>query len=130
MSWFAAGTGMTGRTFSLRSELAEIATMTVRKSAHIVVLALAMLTVFLVAASAKPSLYEVPPVSALPDFNVGIIALTAKNNAQDATYDAAPSAAQNERMYFQAPPTRGEQAGRCSIRAIVFAKITLAQACF
>jgi hypothetical protein len=103
--------------------------MTVRKSAHVIVLALAALAVCPVAANAKPSPYEVPQISALPDVNTDITALSARNNAQDPAYDAAPTAAQNERAYFHAPPP-AEQGGRCSIRAIVFAKITLAQACF
>lgn len=41
-----------------------------------------------------------------------------------------PAAAELERNYFAAPQATSERPGRCTISTLVFAKVTLAQACY
>lgn len=41
-----------------------------------------------------------------------------------------PAAAEMERNYFTAPQAAAERPGRCTVSTLVFAKVTLAQACY
>lgn len=41
-----------------------------------------------------------------------------------------PAAAELERNYFTAPQPTMERAGRCTTSTLIFAKVTLAQACY
>lgn len=113
----------------------------VKKFAHMFVLASALLAVFLVAANAMPSPYA-QPVRVSPDFNSEITTLAIQDKATDKTravskQETAQSetvgigSTAEERALFETPreePT--QRAPRCSVNSIVFAKITLAQACF
>ncbi|HZL31729.1 MAG TPA: hypothetical protein VFC54_11820 [Pseudolabrys sp.] len=89
----------------------------VTRTVRTAVLASAMLAVLLIAAQAKPSPYELPRAPMSPDFTA---------------IAAPPSAVSDERAYFQAPAAAGtaNRAGRCTVHAVVFAKISLAQACY
>jgi hypothetical protein len=105
------------------------------KSAQALVLASAFVIVFLIAAQAKPSPY-IEPRNALPDFHADITTLSfneaaplpaAKRAASRETVGIGSSA--EERALFEAPVAE-TPAGRCTARSIVFAKITLASACY
>jgi len=41
-----------------------------------------------------------------------------------------PAAAELERSYFTAPQATADRPGRCTTSTLVFAKVTLAQACY
>lgn len=41
-----------------------------------------------------------------------------------------PAAAEMERSYFSAPQAASNGPGRCTVSTLVFAKVTLAQACY
>lgn len=111
--------------------------LTARKGAHLFVLTSAFVVAFLIVAQAMPSPYVEPP-AALPDFHEDITTLSyneaapltsAKKPAQRETVGIGAS--EEERDLFEARPVPAhEPAGRCSVRSIVFEKITLAQACY
>lgn len=111
--------------------------ITVKKSAHLLVLASAFLVAFRIVAQATPSPY-IEPLRALPDFHEDITTLTFNEAAPLATKKKPAQsetvgigASEEERALFDARPDRtNKPAGRCSVRSIVFAKITLASACY
>ena len=111
--------------------------MSAGKSAHLAVLTAAFLAAFLIVAQAMPSPY-VEPASALPDFHEDITTLS-YNEAAPLTSSKKPAqsetvgigASGEERALFEARPGLAhEPAGRCSVRSIIFEKITLASACY
>ena len=59
-------------------------------------------------------------------------ARTAEAQTDVVTLYTGPAAAEMERSYFQAPRTNEamKQPERCTVSTIVFAKVTLAQACY
>ena len=118
--------------------------LTVKRGAHLVVLASAFTVALLIVAQAKPSLYIEPP-RALPDFHADITTMSFNgaapltNNKPSARETVGIGASAEERALFEAPdthesanesPQQSEPAGRCTARSIVFAKMTLASACY
>lgn len=115
--------------------------LAVKNGAQLVVLTSAFVIAFLLVAQAKPSPYTAP-VGMLPDFHEGITTLSFNEAAPLKTTRSAErkpaqketvgiGASAEERALFEARPvSKNEPAGRCSVQAIVFAKITLASACY
>jgi hypothetical protein len=123
--------------FSLRT--LEAAMLNVKKVAPAFLLGSALLAVFLVAANAMPSPYA-ERSNVLPDFNSDITTLAIKESSAENAMLPRQAAQQSEttgigttaeeRALFEAPRVQHKTAPRCSVNSIVFAKITLAQACF
>lgn len=113
---------------------------TVKKGAHLFVLASAFTVALLIVAQAKPSPYR-EPAHPLPDFHSDITTLSYNeaapltNNKSSRRETVGIGASPEERALFEGTAPQeslhgSKPAGRCTARSIVFAKMTLASACY